>query len=178
LTIARIASLTSGFGAQHAPISGRGRGAQTANAPGFSAHIAHVRVDLDTGDVSLLNYVASQDVGRALNPAAVEGQMLGAVAQGIGWGLYEDLAHNEDGQVVSGSLMDYALPRAEHIPSIETLLVEVPSPDGPFGARGVGEPPVIPVAAAIANAILNATGVRSTEIPITSERLWRAMTAG
>lgn len=175
LTIQKIASLTSGFGAQHAPISGRGTGAQTANAPGFSAHLAHVRVDLDTGDVKLLGYVASQDVGRALNPAAVEGQMIGAVAQGIGWGLYEQLTHDADGQVTSGSLMDYALPHAENVPKVEAVIVEVPSPDGPFGARGVGEPPVIPVAAAIANAIHHATGVRSSAIPITSERLWREM---
>ncbi len=175
LTIAKIASLTSGFGAQHAPISGRGTGAQTANAPGFSAHLAHVRVDTETGDVTVLEYVATQDVGRALNPAAVEGQILGAVAQGIGWGLYEAITHDEDGQMTSGSLMDYVLPRAEMVPDIETVLVEVPSPDGPFGARGVGEPPVIPVAAAIANAIHNATDVRPDAIPITPERLWRAM---
>ena len=178
LTIKNIASLTSGFGAQHAPISGRGTGAQTANAPGFSAHLAHVRVDIETGDITLLDYVASQDVGRALNPAAVEGQMLGAVAQGIGWGLYEQITHDADGQMTSGSLMDYVLPHADMVPQIETILVEVPSPDGPFGARGVGEPPVIPVAAAIANAIHAATGIRPTAIPITPERLWRALNVG
>lgn len=177
LTIQKIAALTSGFGAKHAPVSGRGRGAQTANAPGFSAHIAHVRVDVETGNVELLGYVASQDVGRALNPAAVEGQIIGAVVQGIGWGLYEQLVHDADGQVLSGSLMDYVLPKADVAPHIETLLVEVPSPEGPFGARGVGEPPVIPVAGAIANAIHHATGVRSTAIPITSERLWRDLNA-
>lgn len=175
ITIEKIASLTSGFGAPHATIAGRGRGAQTANAPGFAAHLAHVRVDVDTGDVRVLEYVATQDVGRALNPAAVEGQIYGAVAQGIGWGIYEEMLHDENGQVLSGSLMDYALPRAEAIPPIESTLVEIPSPDGPFGARGVGEPPVIPVAAAIANAIHDATGVRATSIPITPERLWRAM---
>ncbi|HEY8600480.1 MAG TPA: xanthine dehydrogenase family protein molybdopterin-binding subunit [Thermomicrobiales bacterium] len=178
VTIAKIAALTSGFGARHAPISGRGTGAQTANAPGFSAHLAHVRVDLDTGDVAVLNYVASQDVGRALNPAAVEGQILGAVVQGFGWGLYEQIVHDENGQMVTGSLMDYVLPRAEVAPQIETVIVEVPSPEGPFGARGVGEPPIIPVAAAIANAIHDATGVRSAAIPITPERLWRAMNVG
>ncbi|CAA9553156.1 MAG: Xanthine dehydrogenase, molybdenum binding subunit [uncultured Thermomicrobiales bacterium] len=178
VTIAKIASLTSGFGAKHAPIAGRGTGAQTANAPGFSAHLARVRVDLDTGEVTLLDYVASQDVGRALNPAAVEGQIIGAVVQGIGWGLYEQLVHDENGQVVTGSLMDYALPRAEVVPHVETVLVEVPSPDGPFGARGVGEPPVIPVAAAIANAIHDATGVRPGAIPITPERLWKQIAAG
>jgi CO/xanthine dehydrogenase Mo-binding subunit len=178
VTIQQLARQTSGFGARHAPIAGRGTGAQTANAPGFSAHLAHVRVDLETGNVELLDYVASQDVGRELNPAAVEGQMLGAVVQGIGWGLYEQMVHDADGQLVSGSLMDYALPRAESVPPVETVLVEVPSPDGPFGARGVGEPPVIPVAAAIANAVHAATGVRPTEIPITPERLWRAMAEG
>ena len=153
LTIAKIASLTSGFGARYAPVSGRGAGAQTANAPGFSAHLARVRVDVETGVVTLLDYVATQDVGRALNPAAVEGQMLGAVVQGIGWGLYEQLVHDADGQVLSSTLMEYALPHADAVPHVETVLVEVPSPDGPFGARGVGEPPVIPVAGAIANAI-------------------------
>jgi CO/xanthine dehydrogenase Mo-binding subunit len=176
MTIKQIASLTTGFGAAHASIAGSGRGAQTANAPGFAAHLARVRVDMETGDVTVLDYVATQDVGRALNPAAVEGQIFGAVAQGIGWGIYEQMIHDENGQVLSGTLMDYALPRAETVPHIESTLVEVPSPDGPFGARGVGEPPVIPVAAAIANAIHDATGVRSTAIPITPERLWRAMT--
>ncbi|MGN6813637.1 MAG: xanthine dehydrogenase family protein molybdopterin-binding subunit, partial [Thermomicrobiales bacterium] len=89
VTIQQLARQTSGFGARHAPIAGRGTGAQTANAPGFCAHVARVRVDLDTGEVTLLDYFATQDVGRALNPAAVEGQIIGAVAQGIGWGLYE-----------------------------------------------------------------------------------------
>ena len=175
VTLAKMAGLTSGFGARHAPIAGRGTGAQTANAPGFSAHLARVRVDLDTGAVEVVDYVAAQDVGRAINPAAVEGQIIGAVAQGVGWGLYERLVHDESGQVVTGSLLDYALPSAQVVPPVETLLVEVPSPDGPFGARGVGEPPVIPVAAAIANAIHDATGVRPTELPITAERLWRAL---
>ncbi|RIK46423.1 MAG: xanthine dehydrogenase [Chloroflexi bacterium] len=175
ISIARIAQLTIGLGARYAPISGRGTGAQTANAPGFSAHLARVGVDLDTGRVDVLEYVATQDVGRALNPAAVEGQITGAVVQGIGWGLYEQIVHDDSGQVLSGSLMDYALPKADVVPPIETVLVEVPSPDGPFGARGVGEPPVIPVAAAIANAIQNATGVRPTAMPMTPESLWRAL---
>jgi CO/xanthine dehydrogenase Mo-binding subunit len=175
ITLAKLASLTSGFGARFAPISGRGLGAQTANAPGFSAHLARVRVDLDTGVVELIDYIATQDVGRAINPAAVEGQILGAVAQGIGWGLYEQMVHDENGQLVTGTLMDYALPRAYDVPPVTIALIEVPSPDGPFGARGVGEPPIIPVAAAIANAIHDATGVRPTAIPITAERLWQAL---
>ena len=175
ITLAKLASITSGFGARFAPISGRGLGAQTANAPGFSAHLARVRVDLDTGVVELVDYIATQDVGRAINPAAVEGQVIGAVAQGIGWGLYERMMHDEHGTLVTGSLMDYAIPKAQDVPPVETVLLEVPSPDGPFGARGVGEPPIIPVAAAIANAIHDATGVRPTSIPITAEELWKAI---
>ena len=175
LTLTEIGKLTSGFGARHAPIAGRGVSAQTANAPGFSAHLARVRVDTETGAVEVLDYVASQDVGRAINPAAIDGQIIGAVAQGVGWGLYEQMVHDESGQVVTGSLLDYVLPRAAAVPQVDTRLVEVPSPDGPFGARGVGEPPVIPVAAALANAIAAATGVRLTELPITSERLWQAL---
>ncbi|HRA32884.1 MAG TPA: xanthine dehydrogenase family protein molybdopterin-binding subunit [Thermomicrobiales bacterium] len=178
LTIKKIASLTSGFGARYAPVAGRGTGAQTAAAPGFSAQLARVRVDMETGEVTMLDYVVTQDVGHALNPAAVEGQMIGAVAQGIGWGLYERLIHDSDGQMTSSTLMEYALPHAAAIPHVEVIIVEVPSPDGPFGARGVGEPPVVPGAAAIANAIHAATGVRPAAIPITSERLWRAMHEG
>jgi CO/xanthine dehydrogenase Mo-binding subunit len=175
ITLAKLAGLTSGFGARFAPISGRGLGAQTANAPGFSAHLARVRVDLDTGVVELVDYIATQDVGRAINPAAVDGQILGAVAQGIGWGLYERMMHDENGQMITGTLMDYALPKAQDVPPVETVLLEIPSPDGPYGARGVGEPPIIPVAAAIANAIHDATGVRPTGIPITAEQLWKAL---
>jgi CO/xanthine dehydrogenase Mo-binding subunit len=175
LKLTDIARLTSGFGARHAPIAGRGVSAQTANAPGFAAHLARVRVDTETGAVEVLDYVATQDVGRAINPAAIEGQIIGAVGQGVGWGLLEQMVHDESGQVITGSLLDYALPQAASVPHVDVRLVEVPSPDGPFGARGVGEPPVIPVAAAIANAIADATGVRMTELPITSERLWQAL---
>lgn len=175
LRLADIGRLTSGFGAKHAPIAGRGVSAQTANAPGFAAHLVRVRVDTETGAVEILDYVAAQDVGRAINPAAVEGQIIGAIAQGVGWGLYEQMVHDESGQMITGSLLDYVLPRAPVVPAVDTRLVEVPSPDGPFGARGVGEPPIIPVAAALANAIADATGVRPTELPITPERLWQAL---
>jgi CO/xanthine dehydrogenase Mo-binding subunit len=83
--------------------------------------------------------------------------------------------HDEAGQVITGSLLDYTLPRAHVVPEVDVVLVEVPSPDGPFGARGVGEPPVIPVAAALANAIRDATGARLTALPITAERLWQSL---
>ena len=140
-----------------------------------AARLSHVRVDRDTGAVTLLGHAIAQDVGRALNPALVEGQMQGGTAQGIGWALLEELAYDEDGQLRGGSFAEYALPSSELVPPIDTLIVEVPAPDGPFGAKGVGEPPVCGVPAAVANAIAAATGVRLTELPMTPLRVWEAL---
>jgi CO/xanthine dehydrogenase Mo-binding subunit len=123
----------------------------------------------------VVGYVAIQDVGKAINPAGIEDQIHGGVAQGIGWALYEGIALDEEGRVVTGSLLDYALPSSDKIPPIETILLEIPSQSGPHGLRGVGEPPVIPVAGAVGNAIRDATGVRLTELPMSAERLHRAM---
>jgi CO/xanthine dehydrogenase Mo-binding subunit len=125
--------------------------------------------------VRVLDYASAQDVGRAINPAEVEGQIHGGVTQGIGWALVVGHAYDEDGQLLTSTLMDYALPHSQDIPTIATLLVEVPSGLGPFGARGVGEPPVVPVAAAIANAIHDATSARLTHIPMTPERVLAAL---
>ena len=97
--------------------------------------------------MTLLAHVIAQDVGKALNPALVEGQMHGGAAQGIGWALLEELAHDEEGQLRGGTFAEYALPSTDLVPPIETLIVEVPAPDGPFGAKGVGEPPVCGVPA-------------------------------
>ena len=113
----------------------------------------------------MIGYVAIQDVGKAVNPAGIEEQIHGGVAQGIGWALYEGIVLDDDGRVVTGSLLDYALPTADKVPPIETVLLEVPSRSGPFGVRGVGEPPVIPGAAAIGNAIRDAVGVRPDRDP-------------
>jgi CO/xanthine dehydrogenase Mo-binding subunit len=134
-----------------------------------------VRVDRETGEVEVLRLVVAQDVGRALNPALVEGQMRGGVVQGLGWALLEELAHDEDGRLLTGSFLDYAIPTAEQVPEIETVIVEVPAPDGPFGAKGIGEAPVVAAPAAIANAVAAASGVRMHELPITAPRLWAAM---
>ena len=117
----------------------------------------------------------AQDVGRALNPALVEGQMRGGVAQGMGWALFEQLDHDEDGRLLTGSFLDYAIPTAERVPEIETLIVEVPAPDGPFGAKGIGEAPVVGAPAAIANAVAAATGTRLRELPMTPPRVWKAL---
>ncbi|HXG04334.1 MAG TPA: molybdopterin cofactor-binding domain-containing protein, partial [Candidatus Binatia bacterium] len=120
------------------------------------------------GRVRPLRHLVVQDVGRAINPAAIEGQIMGAVAQGTGWALLERMAYDAEGRLMSATLLDYALPAADQVPPIEAHLVEVPSEEGPLGARGVGEPPVVAAAAAIANAVADATGVRPTALPITS----------
>ena len=141
----------------------------------YAAHVAKVAVDPETGEVRVLDYVAAQDVGFAINPAEVEGQIYGGVTQGLGWALFEGLVYGEDGQALTSSLMDYALPHTEDVPNITSILVEIPSVLGPFGAKGVGEPPVVPVGAAIANAVYDAVGARVAQLPITSERLFTAM---
>ncbi len=172
VTLAEVARLST---SRYEPIYARGASAQKVIAPGFAAHLARVRVDPDTGEIAVLDYVAAQDVGRALNPPAVEGQILGGVVQGIGFALYEQLIHDEEGQLLTGSFMDYAMPKADQAPAIETILVEVPTPDGPFGARIVGEPPIIPGAATIANAVKAATATRIPEVPLTPERVRAAL---
>jgi CO/xanthine dehydrogenase Mo-binding subunit len=177
LTIEEIAQKALAWGGTYEPIAGHGGAAQPSLAPSAAAHLAHVRVDRETGEVELVRYALAQDVGRALNPALVEGQMRGGAAQAIGWALYEELRHDEYGQLVSGSFMDYAVPTAERVPEIDTLIVEVPAPDGPFGAKGVGEAPVVAGPAAIANAIAAAVGVRPRELPMTAPRIW-ALLAG
>jgi CO/xanthine dehydrogenase Mo-binding subunit len=137
--------------------------------------VARVAVDPETGEVRVLDYLATQDVGRAINPAEVEGQIIGGVTQGLGWALYERFVYDENGQLLTSTLMDYALPQSTEIPHIIPVLIEIPSPLGPFGAKGVGEPPVVPVGATIANAVFDAVGVRVSNLPITPERLFRAM---
>jgi CO/xanthine dehydrogenase Mo-binding subunit len=136
-------------------------------------------VDPETGAVTVVAHVIAQDVGRALNPALVEGQMMGGTAQGLGWALLEAVLHDEHGQLSTGTFVDYALPTASTVPWIDTQIVEVPAPDGPYGAKGVGEAPVVGVPAAVANAIAAATGgVRLRELPMTSERVWRGLQNG
>ncbi|MDQ3380457.1 MAG: xanthine dehydrogenase family protein molybdopterin-binding subunit [Actinomycetota bacterium] len=175
ITVEEISAKALRFGGRYEPIEGHGGSAQTNGAPSVAAHLAHVRVDKETGEIELLAHVIAQDVGRALNPALVEGQMRGGVAQGIGWALLEELVHDENGQLLTSSFMDYAIPLAERVPDIDTLIVEVPAPDGPYGAKGIGEAPVIAAAPAIANAVAAATGVRLRELPMTPPRVWAAL---
>ncbi|HUX88010.1 MAG TPA: xanthine dehydrogenase family protein molybdopterin-binding subunit, partial [Chloroflexota bacterium] len=171
VTLEKIADLTMNFGAPYAPVQGQGKRGKAPNAPGFTVHLAKVRVDRATGQVEVKEYAAIQDVGKAINPAEVRAQIMGGVVQGIGWALREALVYGEEGQLLTASLMDYALPVAEDVPMIDTVLVEVPAPEGPFGAKGVGEPPAIPGPGAIANAVRDAIGARPTQIPLTAERV-------
>jgi CO/xanthine dehydrogenase Mo-binding subunit len=175
MAIDELAKKVLTFGSPYEPVEGYAGVAQTSRAPSAAAHLAHVRVDRETGAVTLVRHVIAQDVGRMLNPALVEGQLLGGTTQGLGWALYEELAHDEFGQLRTGSFVDYAIPSAGGMPPIELEIVEVPAPDGPFGAKGIGEAPVIAAAAAVANAIHAAVGVRLRELPMTPGRVWAAL---
>ena len=175
IAVADLVKLTSGFGAGHPPILGVASEAIVQRAPAFGAHVARVRVDGDSGRVRVVDYAVAQDVGRAINPAAVRGQIHGGVAQGIGWALLERMIYDENGSLATGTFLDYALPRASDVPPIQVALVEVPAERGPFGAKGVGEPPVVPVAAAIANAIADVSGARVETLPIVPEAVVSAL---
>ena len=171
----RLAGITTGFAAMYAPIVGRGAISARNQAPGFTAQVAEVEVDTDTGEVTLLRWSSAQDAGFAVNPLSVSGQIQGGTTQGIGIGLWEEMMYDEQGRLLNPGFLDYRMPTAMDVPDIETQIVEVPSEDGPYGARGIGEPSIVPGAAAIANAIADAIGVRVTEAPITPERILRAL---
>jgi CO/xanthine dehydrogenase Mo-binding subunit len=155
-------------------IVGKGSGPVLPPHEAFVAQAAEVEVDPETGEVTVLRMVTAQDVGSALNADTLEGQMEGAVSQGVGLGLFEEMLFDE-GQVINPSFRDYLVPTAIDMPPVETVIVEDPSPHGPYGARGMGEAPAIPGAAAIANAVARSVGVRVLEPPITPEKIVRAL---
>ena len=172
IPLSELAGKTMQFGGKYAPIMGHGRHAENRSSPAFCAQLAEVAVDEETGHVRVPRLVLVQDVGRAINPSGIEGQMIGAAAQGLGWALYEQIVYDEHGQLLTGTLMEYNMPSADQVAEkVETVIVEVPSDHGPFGARGVGEPPVIATAAAVANAIADATGRRLNDLPMTPPRV-------
>jgi CO/xanthine dehydrogenase Mo-binding subunit len=177
LTLAEIGASLDGFTSAFEPLEAQGGSVPPVLAPLTSAHLVHVRVDRETGSVAVLGYVIAQDVGRALNPAIIEGQLHGGATQGLGWALHEAMIHDDTGQLLTGTFLDYAIQTAEAVPTFETIIVEVPAPDGPYGAKGIGEGPVCGAAAAVANAIADATGVRYRELPMTPPRIWRGLQA-
>ncbi len=175
ITIAKLAGIAQRKAGGDGPIVAQGRSAMKSGAPGFAVHLAKVHVDPETGFVTPLQQVAIQDVGFALNPTLVQGQMHGGTAQGIGMGLYEAMRHDQVGGHSTANFLEYAFPRATDIPPLETTMVQNPSDAAPFGARVVGEPPLVPGAAAICNAIFDAVGVRILELPAKPETIWREM---
>jgi CO/xanthine dehydrogenase Mo-binding subunit len=142
--------------------------------PSFHCHAAEVEVDPGTGAVRVVRYAAAHDVGYAANPTLAEGQIHGGVAQGIGMALMEEIVYR-DGHVINNNWTDYKLPTIADVPDVQAILVQHPVEGGPFGAKGLGESPVIHPPAALANAIAHATGVRLTSLPITAEKILRAL---
>jgi CO/xanthine dehydrogenase Mo-binding subunit len=149
------------------PITGVGNVDAREWGAAFAMHIADVEVDPETGRVTILRYTAVQDVGRAIHPTQVEGQIQGGAVQGIGWALWEGYHYNAEGKMLNPTLLDYKMPIALDLPPIETVLVEVPYPKHPFGLRGVGEAPILPPPGALASAIYRATGARMEQLPMT-----------
>jgi CO/xanthine dehydrogenase Mo-binding subunit len=167
--IAAIAGKTGG------PIAGYARINAQGAAPSFGTHIADVEVDPETGKVTVVRYTAIQDAGRAIHPSYVEGQFQGGVAQGIGWALNEEYIYGSDGKLQNPGFLDYRVPVASDLPMIDTVIVEVPNPRHPYGVRGVGETPIVPPLAAIANAVARATGIRFHDLPMSPPRVLAAL---
>jgi CO/xanthine dehydrogenase Mo-binding subunit len=148
-------------------VSINAQGAGTA----FATHVCDVERDPETGHVKVLRYTATQDVGRALHPSYVEGQIQGGVAQGIGWALNEEYIYDKRGRLDNPGFLDYRVPVASDLPMIDAVIVEVPNPRHPFNVHGVGEVPIVPPMAAVANAIHAATGMRLRDLPMSPPKI-------
>jgi CO/xanthine dehydrogenase Mo-binding subunit len=171
IKLATIGKRSNTFGSPIPPVLGSASNAFLVQAPAFAAQLARIEIDPDTGELTLHDFVVAQDVGKAINPLGIEGQMQGGAVQSLGFALTEGLLYDDEGRLTNPSLLDYRKLTAADLPNIETIMIEVPAPEGPFGARGVGEPPIVPAPAAIANAIEDATGLRLVELPLTPERI-------
>jgi len=172
LSLREIASKAAATGG---PIGTSNAVAATGQAPGFCSQFCDVEIDPETGHVEIIRFVVAQDAGRAIHRGYVEGQMQGAVAQGVGWALNEEYIYDGDGRLDNPSFLDYRMPVASDLPYIETVVVEVPNPNHPFGVKGVGEASICPTMACVANAIADATGRRLTSLPISPPKLLAAL---
>ena len=175
LSLAEIAAKKAVTGG---PIVGSAGVNATGVGPGVATQICDVEVDPETGKVTILRFTTAQDVGRAVHRDYVEGQMQGGSVQGIGWALNEEYVYCEDGLLQNPGFLDYRMPLSSDLPMIDTVPVEVPNPDHPYGVKGVGEANIVPPMAAVANAVRDATGVRITSLPISPPRLLAALDAG
>src|SRR5436309_15214780 len=172
LSIAQIAAKTT---PTHGAIAGHSEMNVTGAGPGFGYHIVEVEVDRETGRVDIKRYTVVEDAGKAIHPLQVEGQFQGGAVQGIGWALNEEYFYGADGRMQNASFLDYRMPVASDVPMIGTEIVEVPNPKHPYGLRGVGEVPVVPTMATIANAIGDAIGIRPNSLPMSPPRLVKLM---
>ena len=168
LSIAEIAKQTTNT---EGPIAARSDMNVTGAGPGFGCHIVDVKVDEETGFTEIVRYTVVEDAGKAIHPLQVEGQFQGGAVQGIGWALNEEYIFGTDGKMQNPGFLDYRMPVASDVPNIDTIIVEVPNPKHPYGLRGVGEVPVVPTMAAIANAIGDAIGIRPRSLPMSPPRL-------
>ena len=144
---------------------------------GFGTHVCDVEVDVDLGIARVIRYTAVQDVGRAIHPGYVEGQLQGGVAQGIGWALNEEYIYTKEGKVDNPGFLDYRMPVCSDLPMLDCIMVEVPNPKHPQGVKGVGEVPLVPVMAAVANAIYNALGKRFYALPMSPPKVLEVLEA-
>jgi len=174
LTLAELAAKASATGG---PINGTSSLNTEGATGGFATHICDVEIDPETGKVRIVRYTAFQDVGRAIHPSYVEGQIQGGVAQGVGWAINEECIFAANGLLDNPSFLDYRMPVASDLPMIEPVLIEVPNDKHPQGVRGVGEVPIVPPLAAVANAVRHATGLRLTELPMSPPKVLAALSA-
>ena len=174
LSLQRIAAQAGSTGG---PIGATNAVSAGGQAPGFATEMCDVEVDPDTGHVKILRFVVAQDAGRAIHKGYVEGQMQGGVAQGIGWALNEEYIYDDSGRLANAGFLDYRIPVASDLPYIDTVIVEVPNPNHPFGVKGVGEVNICPAMAAVANAVADAVGRRMDRLPISPPRLLAALRA-
>jgi carbon-monoxide dehydrogenase large subunit len=149
-----------------------------ANPFGFAVHVAVVEIDRDNGHMNVVRYAAVHDCGHVINPRLLEGQIHGAIAQGLGQALTEVTAYDEEGQPLNASFMDYGMPMAQTLPDIRLGLTETPSPTNPMGVKGIGELPTVAAPVAVANAVVDAlsrSGAGPIDTPLTPEKIWRAL---
>ena len=172
ITFKELAAETPATGG---PVVGRANMNPAGAGSAFATHIVDVEVDPETGKVTILRYTAVQDAGKAIHPSYVEGQIQGGVVQGIGWALNEEYYMGDDGQMLNSSLLDYRMPTALDLPMVDTVIVEVANPNHPYGVRGVGEVPLVPPLAAVANAVYHATGVRLNNLPMNPAGVSKAL---
>ena len=172
-----LAALAAKANATGGPINARSSQTTGGATGGFATHICDIEIDRETGKVTLLRYTAIQDAGRAIHPSYVEGQYQGGIAQGVGWALNEEFIYDKNGALDNASFLDYRIPVASDLPMLDAVILEIPNENHPQGIRGVGEVPLVPVMAAIANALHDATGLRMQSLPMSPPKVLAALDA-